>query len=353
MSHNTYVVKVGNDYVERHGMVVADASDPLAVADVINTTPAGDAYGLVVRMIGTVSVTGGGGGAVYGPSSIGNVLTNPPNAVGGVDAGGLLRAVRTDAAGYQLTMITNGTQFMPTMDAAARKGFQQITDGTNLMPTMDAAARRGYFTHTDGTNSMPTGDAVARGIYHRITDGVTQVAVKAASTAAVAADPALVVAMNPINNTAALAWFTKLTDGTTTAKVQPASTAAVTADPGVTVSLSPNLAATPYALSAAATTNAVAVKASAGTLFSIICSNTAATTNYLKFYNKASAPTVGTDVPVLTIAVATNQTVALELGTLGYRFATGIAIATTLNAVDSDTTVLAAANTMKIALSYN
>lgn len=55
----------------------------------------------------------------------------------------------------------------------------RVTDGTNAMPTMDTAARRGFLSITDGTNTA---------------------AVKAASTAAVAADPALVVAVSP-NNT--------------------------------------------------------------------------------------------------------------------------------------------------------
>lgn len=50
---------------------------------------------------------------------------------------------------------------------------------------------------TDGTNTMPTGDAVGRAIFHKITDGTNTAAVKAASTAAVAADPALVVAISP------------------------------------------------------------------------------------------------------------------------------------------------------------
>jgi hypothetical protein len=47
---------------------------------------------------------------------------------------------------------------------------------------------------------MPTGDVVGRALFQRITDGTNTVAVKAASTAAVATDPALVVAISP-NNT--------------------------------------------------------------------------------------------------------------------------------------------------------
>ena len=33
---------------------------------------------------------------------------------------------------------------LPSMDAAARRGYVTITDGTNVMPTMDASARAGY-----------------------------------------------------------------------------------------------------------------------------------------------------------------------------------------------------------------
>jgi len=49
--------------------------------------------------------------------------------------------------------------------------YNVYPDGTNRMPSLDAAARRGYVTHTDGTNAMPTGDAVARRIYIQHTDG--------------------------------------------------------------------------------------------------------------------------------------------------------------------------------------
>jgi hypothetical protein len=39
------------------------------------------------------------------------------------------------------------------------------------------------------------------------------------------------------------------------------------------------------------------VKASAGQVYSLFVSNINAAVRYLKLYNKASAPTVGTDVP--------------------------------------------------------
>lgn len=72
------------------------------------------------------------------------------------------------------------------------------TDGTNTAPTMDAVGRAGFVKVTDGTNTQPTGDAAARAIFTQLTDGTNgPVAVKAASTAAVATDPGLVVTVSP------------------------------------------------------------------------------------------------------------------------------------------------------------
>lgn len=62
----------------------------------------------------------------------------------------------------------------------------------------DALARAIFSKVTDGTNTMPTGDAIIRAIFHQLTDGTNgPVAVKAASTAPVAADKALVCVLSP------------------------------------------------------------------------------------------------------------------------------------------------------------
>lgn len=99
-----------------------------------------------------------------------------------------------------------------------------------------------------------------------------------------------------------------------------------------------NPTGTTYNAVTTASTNAAAVKASAGMLYELTISNPTATPVYVKLYNKASAPTVGTDVPVLTIPVAANSTVQYDLGQVGKRFATGIAIATTGAIAATDTT---------------
>ena len=55
-----------------------------------------------------------------------------------------------------------------------------------------------------------------------------------------------------------------------------------------------------------------------------------------------SAPTVGTDVPVLTIPAPAGATQVLNLGALGKRFATGVGIAVTAAAAATDTGVTVA-----------
>jgi hypothetical protein len=110
-----------------------------------------------------------------------------------------------------------------------------------------------------------------------------------------------------------------------------------------TATITPATPTTITSISSAASTNATSVKASAGTVYGIVASNTGAAAAFVKLYNKASAPTVGTDVPVLTIPIPASSAVSLNLGALGHRFATGIALAITNLAADSDTTAVAAA----------
>ena len=72
-------------------------------------------------------------------------------------------------------------------------------------------------------------------------------------------------------------------------------------------------------------------------LFGIIATNLDGTTIYLKLYNKATAPTVGTDTPKMTIASPTLKMIDLEiLG--GIQFSLGIGIGATTGVADNDTT---------------
>ena len=92
----------------------------------------------------------------------------------------------------------------------------------------------------------------------------------------------------------------------------------------------------------AASTNATSVKASAGQLYSVMASNTNAAARYLKIYNKASAPTVGSDTPVMTILIPPNSSGVVATWESGLAFGTGIALALTTGVTDADTGAVAA-----------
>ena len=108
---------------------------------------------------------------------------------------------------------------------------------------------------------------------------------------------------------------------------------------------------TPYKLLSAATTNATSVKASAGEVGMIVAFNTSAAAKFLKFYNKASAPTVGTDTPVLVLPIPASANGFVITPSEGIAFSTGIAFAITGAVADSDTTAVAA-NDVIVSLAY-
>lgn len=93
---------------------------------------------------------------------------------------------------------------------------------------------------------------------------------------------------------------------------------------------------------AAATTNATSVKASAGNVYGMCLTNNSAAVKYLKFYNKASAPTVGTDTPVAVFGIPANGgNLTIDHVWAVPRFSTGIAYAITGAVTDADTTAVA------------
>jgi len=89
------------------------------------------------------------------------------------------------------------------------------------------------------------------------------------------------------------------------------------------------------------TTNATSVKASAGQVGGWFLYNANAAVRYLKLYNKASAPTVGSDTPVMTIPIPPGAAANVEF-LAGIAFSTGIAFALTTGVADADTGAVAA-----------
>lgn len=117
-------------------------------------------------------------------------------------------------------------------------------------------------------------------------------------------------------------------------------------------STSAGLATVARLVSAAATTNAATVKTSAGRLYKARGYNASTSVRYLKLYNKASAPTVGTDTPIVTLPLKPSDVFDLDLIPIGEYFSTGIAYALTTGAADADTGALTAADVVGLAFWY-
>lgn len=110
---------------------------------------------------------------------------------------------------------------------------------------------------------------------------------------------------------------------------------AVTVSGTVTVTstrVTPNAAdghSSTHHLISAASTNATSVKGSAGSIGFICASNRSSNARFFKLYNKATAPTVGSDTPVLTALIPANSTIDILNTGKDCRLATGIAYALT------------------------
>lgn len=94
-------------------------------------------------------------------------------------------------------------------------------------------------------------------------------------------------------------------------------------------------------IASAATTNATSVKASAGRVFGYHFTNTTAAIKIVRFYNLATAPTVGTSVPVYNVVIPANGYVFANFPQ-GRGHSTGIAYAITNAIADLDATAVAA-----------
>ena len=99
---------------------------------------------------------------------------------------------------------------------------------------------------------------------------------------------------------------------------------------------------TGYVLNAsAATNNATSVKTSAGRVYAIIATNNGAAARYLKFYNKASAPTPASDTPVATYMLPAGGGIC-RITDIGLVFSTGIAFAIVAGIGDNNNTSISA-----------
>lgn len=99
---------------------------------------------------------------------------------------------------------------------------------------------------------------------------------------------------------------------------------------------------TNFRVNAAASTNATNIKASAGQVYGWCLTNAAASLRYVRLFNKASAPTVGTDTPTQTIALAASGGQVCQTTDIGIVYAAGIGYDITGANGDSDATAVTA-----------
>lgn len=139
---------------------------------------------------------------------------------------------------------------------------------------------------------------------------------------------------------------TRLSEGAGMVSIEGVPTVTVSSG---SITITPT-SATAYSAVTLATTNAASIKTTAGNVYEFAVANLTANPIYVKFYNKNSAPTVGTDTPIFTIPVAANATLMQEFGVVGKRFPVGIALAVTGAAAATDTTAIAAG--AQVSLTY-
>jgi len=335
----------------------------------------GDFAALSVTSDGSLRVSGGGGGTQYAVDT----------AAGATDTGTLALLVRDDALATLTPVDGDYTQgrtnargaLWVALDSTAAQTVTLAAETTKVIGTVNLAAAQTLATVTNlatiGTSVTPGTSAAhlgkAEDAAHASGDtGVMVLAVRQDTQATLASATGDYVPFTSdsvgslyVRNTNELADDSAFT--VATSRVSPTGfladeTATDSVDEGdigigrmtldrkqVTAQYAHTAGGwTPSHTVSAASTNATSLKGSAGQVGFITASNVNAAMRYLKLYNKATAPTVGTDTPVLVLPIPGNTAgagIALSFGP-GIEFTTGIAWALTTGAANSDTGAVSA-----------
>lgn len=259
--------------------------------------------------------------------------TNPLPVGGGAStplAALLVKASDVTASGNITTQ-----NLVPAGVATANSAIELTTDGKDTIAVQVTGTYTGALSlqgTVDGTNWITLGGNV----FQQVTTGALSATITSGTQSIFLSGVGAFTKVR-ITGLAAMTGTATITirgvDGNSMVALDgpiPAGSAAIgsvtVASGAVTVT---PVTATAYSVVTTASTNGANIKNAAGTLYEVTVSNVTATPIFVKFYNKATAPTVGTDVPILTIPAAANSVVAVPLGPVGKRFSTGIAIAAT------------------------
>jgi len=278
-------------------------------------------------------------------------LTAGSNTIGAVNiaASQTIAVTQSSAASLNATVVGSGVfEVGPTTGAntASNTFFSNLSDGTHAL----SAAISAWGTAPTGTYVMGVNADVLS--LPALTAGSNTVGkVDLLGNAGAIMDAAGQNAASPANELLVGAQFNTTPTTLTTGDMSPLqmdSTGHLLVNctgcsAGSTVSLIPATSGglTMSHLIAAASTNGTSLKASAGELYGAAIYNNAAYPVYMKFYNLAAAPTVGTSTIVYEVPVqaGTEREVHSDEG---LAFSTGIAYALTKGIADTDATATAA-----------
>jgi hypothetical protein len=313
----------------------------------------------VTRVQGTVTVSG----------TVTANLAAGTNNVGDIDVLTMPATAADGGAQPATTVVVSGNDGsnVQTLKTDVNGILQTAQNGTvTVSGTVTANAGTGPFPVSDNSGSLTVDAPAATPVFVRLSDGAAAITALPVTDngGSLTVDGTVGITANSSVNVAQMAGTTTDTNsGTKSAGTQrvvlatdqPQLTNALKVDGSavtqpVSGTVTANLAAatsggaTPSTYVSAASTNATSVKASAGQLYGVMLSNVNAAARYLKIFNKASAPTVGSDTPVMNLIIPGNTAGAGSNVVLdgGVAFGTGIAFAITTGAALLDSGAVAA-----------
>jgi len=254
----------------------------------------------------------------------------------------------TNACGFEVA--TTGKMYAVTYQSGARVQIADLSTSGNGKQPLDASVHK-YFIYYRGDNIFWCIDNQDSVVASTTTGApgpdVNILPIKFQAVAgAVAPASSGLLQVNTVTLADTAGNNIQIADAT-----YPWRQSTIDANGNLAVVIGPSSAASSFRLISAATTNATSVKASAGQIYGYDIYNANAAVRFVKLYNKATAPTVGTDTPVRTIGIPPASRISGDIPYGVGGFPLGIALATTGAITDADTTAVAAGD-LAINLDY-
>jgi hypothetical protein len=254
----------------------------------------------------------------------------------------------TNACGFEVA--TTGKMYAVTYQSGTRVQIADLSTSGNGKQPLDAAVHK-YFMYYRGDNIFWCIDNQDNVVAYTTTGApgpdVNIMPIKFQAVAgAVAPLSSGLLQVNTVTLADTAGNNIQLADAT-----YPWRQNTIDANGNFAVVIGPSSAASSFHLISAATTNATSVKATTGQVYGYDIYNANAAVRFVKLYNKATAPTVGTDIPVRTIGIPPASRVSADTPYGIGSFPLGIALATTTVITDADATAVAAGD-LAINLDY-